>query len=53
MTIQSHEVNLPYTVLPGGSAILLPAKIPAGSRVSLQALDTAVTSGYFILNMFG
>lgn len=48
-----HEVALAYTILPGGSAILLPMEIPAGSRISAQAVDADATTGQFTLNFFG
>ena len=46
------EKALPYTILPGGSNLMLPMEIPAGVRISLQAIDTGVTAGYFVLNQF-
>lgn len=42
-----------YTVPPGGSSGVIPFNLPNGSPLSVQALDTAVTSGYLIINFFG
>jgi hypothetical protein len=47
------EVPLPYTVLPGGMAIL-PLEFKAGSRISAKAVDQDATGpGQFTLNFFG
>lgn len=47
------EVDLPYTILPGGTTGFLAAEIPVGVRISLKAIDTNVTAGRFVLNQFG
>lgn len=44
---------IPYSILPGGSSILLPINLPSLSRISLEAVDQTASSGYFILNFFG
>jgi hypothetical protein len=44
---------IPYTVLPGGSPILLPIEIMKGARISAKAVDADATSGYFTMNFFG
>lgn len=44
---------IPYTVIPGGSTGILPAEIPNGARLSVQAIDQAITNDYFIINFFG
>lgn len=48
----ASEVAIPYTILPGGSSILLPIEIARGVRLSAKALGTSVTAGEFILNFF-
>ncbi len=47
------EVDLPYHIIPGGSAFLIP--IPAGNkqRISLKAVDQTANSGLFTINCFG
>ncbi len=47
------EVAIPYTVLPGGSAAVLPVEIAKGVRISAKAYDTNVTAGRLIINFFG
>ena len=49
---ESHHV-LPYTVLQGGSSILVPLEITANNRLSVKSLDNASTSGVLVLNLFG
>jgi len=44
---------VPYTILPGGSSILLPLEIKSGTRLSLKAVDQIANTGYFIMNFFG
>ncbi len=47
------EVDLPYTVLPGGMNILA-MEIPKGVRVSMKAVDqTSGAVGLVVLNFFG
>jgi hypothetical protein len=47
------EVLIPYSILPGGSSILLPLNIAKGTRIALKAADTtSATAGLFVLNMF-
>jgi hypothetical protein len=48
-----HEVAIPYTIPPGGTSCPIVMEIAAKVRISLQAVDTSITSGYFILNMYG
>lgn len=47
------EVDIPYTIPPGGSAVFLPLEIKAGVRLSAKALDANATTGLLILNFFG
>lgn len=49
------EVNnvVPYTILPGGSGILLPQEIARGKRISAKAVDQDATSNWFVMNFFG
>lgn len=47
------EVALPYTILPGGSSILVPFSVAKAARLSVKAVDLAASSGYVILNLFG
>ena len=45
---------IPYTILPGGSNILLPVEISGGVRISVKAVDSNATGpGQFTLNFFG
>lgn len=44
---------LPYTVLPGGSPILLPFEIAHGLPISAKAVDQNSVTGFFTLNFFG
>lgn len=44
---------VPYTIVPGGSSILLPLEIAKGSRVSLKSIDQTANSGLFVMNFFG
>lgn len=48
-----NEVELPYTVLPGGSGLCVPIEIPNGVRLSARAVDADMTSGYLVINLFG
>jgi hypothetical protein len=51
---ESNPNNLiPYTILPGGSSILLPIELKKGIRLSASAIDMAATAGYFTMNFFG
>lgn len=47
------EVALPYTVLPGGSAVLLPIEIAKGLRLSAKAYDATASTGRLVINFFG
>ncbi len=48
-----NEVEQPYTILPGGSSIVVPLEVARGLRISVRALDLATSVGYVILNLFG
>lgn len=50
-----HEVAMPYRVLPGGSAFILPLPAKAGDRLSVKAIptDTTAANGFFTINCFG
>jgi hypothetical protein len=48
-----QEKALPYTIIPGGSAFVIPLEGGAGQRISLQPVDVQPTSGYFTMNFFG
>jgi hypothetical protein len=50
---QESTAIIPYTVLPGGSAILLPMEIPRLSRISAKAVDQPANTGFFTINLFG
>lgn len=45
--------ELPYTILPGGSALLLAIPLSKGMRLSAKALDNDATTNLFIMNFFG
>lgn len=47
------EVALPYTVLPGGTTGMISAEISKGVRLSAKAIDVTMSTGYFIVNLFG
>lgn len=47
------EVPLDYTILPGGSAVILALEFAKGTRISLKAVDQTADAGYFIANFFG
>lgn len=42
-----------YTIIPGGSEILVPSEWRRLSRLSMKAVDANATTGYIILNFFG
>ena len=47
------EVAIPYSILPGGSSILIPVEIPKGVRLSAETADgTTANSGYLVINFF-
>ncbi len=48
-----QEVDIPYTIAPGASRVLLPFTLPKGSRLSARAVDADSSAGDFILNTFG
>lgn len=47
-----QEKVLPYSIIPGGSAFLIPFNISAGSRISLKAVDQNATSNLLTINCF-
>lgn len=44
---------LPYTILQGGSSMMLPMEVKAGAPIRIKSLDNAATSGILVLNLFG
>ena len=46
------EEALPYTIVGGGTNGMIAQSIPAGSRVSLKPVDSNITDGFIILNLF-
>lgn len=44
---------MPYTVLPGGSSILLPYEFARGARLSAKAVDQNANTNIFIMNFLG
>lgn len=48
-----NSSELKYFIMPSGSPILLPAELGRGLPISVQAVDSATTDGYLILNLFG
>lgn len=50
---QESSHILPYTVLQGGSSILVPLEVTSGNRLSVKSLDNAATSGVLVMNLFG
>jgi hypothetical protein len=44
---------LPYTILQGGSSMMLPIEIKAGLPITVKSLDNAATTGILVLNLFG
>jgi hypothetical protein len=47
------ESELPYSILPGGSAVILGFNFAKGVRLSVRAVDQTADAGYLILNFFG
>lgn len=45
--------TLPYSILPGGSSILLPFEFKNGGRISAKAVDQDATNNIFVLNFLG
>lgn len=46
------EVIIPYTIIPGGTVVLLAFEIPAGKRIAVKAIDATVISGFMVLNQY-
>lgn len=44
---------LPYTILLGGSAMMLPMEIKNGLPIRVKAFDQSATSGILVINLFG
>lgn len=50
----SEASNLyPYTILQGGTSMMLPMEIYNNKRISVKALDQASVAGLLVLNLFG
>lgn len=46
--------EFPFYIMPGGSPdMLIPVEISAGVRLSVRAVDQAVSTGELIINFFG
>lgn len=51
---QEDANELPYSILPGGSSILMPMDgIKNGARISLRSVDADVNTNIFVLNFLG
>lgn len=50
---QEDENVMKYTIIPGGSEILVPSEWMRGKRLSLKAVDANATTGWLIFNFFG
>lgn len=48
----ASEVDLPFTIIPGGTPGIVPLEMKAGARISLKAIDTNMTSGLFVINFY-
>ena len=46
------EVALPYTIMGGGTDGVVSQAIGAGSRVSLRPVDSNITDGFVVINLF-
>lgn len=46
------EAAIPYTVLPGGSSILLPWEIAKGSRIAVKSVSGTANLGLLVMNKF-
>lgn len=44
---------LPYTILIGGSSMIIPMDISSGKPLTVKSLDNAASSGILVLNLFG
>jgi len=47
-----QEQALPYTVMGGGTNGAVAQAIPAASRISLKPVDTDITNGFIVINLF-
>lgn len=52
-----HETDagktLPYTILQGGSSMMLPMEISNGKPLTVKSLDNAASAGILVFNVFG
>lgn len=47
-----QEHALPYTIMGGGTNGLIAQAIRAGQRVSLKPVDSDITAGFIVINLF-
>ncbi len=47
-----EEEEIPYTVMAGGTNGIVAQSIAAGSRISLKPVDTDISDGFIVLNLF-
>jgi hypothetical protein len=47
-----NENVLPYTIMGGGTPGLVKQKIDAASRISLKPVDSDISDGFIVLNLF-
>lgn len=46
------EVTMPYTIIPGGSSVILPLEFKHSVRVAVKAVDEEASTGYLVMNFF-
>jgi hypothetical protein len=49
----ASESAIPYRILPGGSAVLIPLGLAKGTRLSAKAVNMTADTGQLVLNFFG
>ena len=47
-----NEVPIPYTVMGGGTPSTVKQSIGAGSRISIKPVDSDITDGFIVINLF-
>jgi hypothetical protein len=47
-----QEQALPYTIMGGGTNGLVAQNINAGSRITLKPVDSDITNGFVVINLF-
>lgn len=47
-----QETALPYTIMGGGTNGTVAQSISAGQRISLKPVDSNITNGFIVINLF-